>query len=163
MTRQELHNEMAKIVSQIVEHYETDFYDYDVEILDNAERENHWHYIWIPRTSGTFLFPVDNAVGMENWFSAILQNFRSELAIYEIFRGNGSLGEHEWSIFASNEANVWDAFNGEHHFDMEVTDQWGRRIWRDTGLFDNQRAAEKRVKEITDSRGGHFWYVNQLN
>lgn len=154
MTRQELHLEMVRIVDQIVEHYESDFYDYDVGALDKAKDLNHSRFLWIPRMNGTFLLAIDNEVGMENWFDAILQNFRSELTMYYITRcGN------EWDIAPYNEKKARMAFSWVPHFDIEVTDDWGNQLYKDVGLFCTKALAEEKAQAIAEHRGGKFWYV----
>lgn len=142
---------MVKIVDQIVEHYQNDFYEYDIDTLDHAETDNHRQFIWIPRTNGTFLIPVDNAVGMENWFDAIMQNFRGELSLYQIKR-NGE----RWSLLPFSENKARDVFKRQKHFDMQVLNEYGNEMWSDTGIFDNQKLADDKVFDIMQDRGGKY-------
>ena len=49
--RATIERKMATIVETTVEHYQTDFYDYDLQTLEDMESKKE--YIWITRESGT--------------------------------------------------------------------------------------------------------------
>lgn len=158
MTRQELWVEMTKIVDQIVEHYQSDYYVYDAPRLDELDKlpeDEDFGFIWIPRTNGTFLVQFTNAVNPEDWFDAILQNFRSELAIYEIYRRHG-----QWWIGVSNVKNARDCFRGQHKWNLTILDEYCNVIWEDVGLFDNIGKAETVCEEKMERIGGKYIHVD---
>ncbi len=59
---EDLIKHMERIVKRDVKHYQSDFYDYDVDTIKrNKEPERRFFYMWVVRDCGTHLLPIGGA------------------------------------------------------------------------------------------------------
>lgn len=115
-------NSMQKIVNARMKSYKSDFYDYDIPILQNPEEQ---YYVWIVRTHGTHLIPkstvafndtlhywIDNSEGREQ-----------DVAYYEIDTKNKDIIKisniEEYIDRCKDEAEFSNMFSVNDDYDMD--------------------------------------------
>lgn len=76
ITECELLNTMAKVVLERMIGYQTDFYHYDIPILEEAKKDDS--YVWVVRTTGTHLWKVGDNRGAIT-LDTLLELYRDDI------------------------------------------------------------------------------------
>ena len=77
LSSDQLIEKMETIVKATVKHYQSDFYDYDVDFIKNFDNEKYDSFYWIVRESGTHFIHenIENDETGNDYIQAVRNNW----------------------------------------------------------------------------------------